>query len=64
MSRAVQAVSSQEGFGTYVGTFLVLALIAVTIVIMRMMSRSLKRMRANVEEHPENFGVGDEEPEE
>ena len=53
------AQSSNEGFGTYAGTFLVFALIAATVVIMRMMSRSLRRMRANVEQHPENFGKSD-----
>ena len=64
MSRTVEALSSQEGFGTYVGTIVVLLLIAVTIVIMRMMSRSLKRMRANVAEHPENFGIAEEDTDE
>ena len=52
---------SQEGFGTYAGTFLVLALIVATYFIMRFMSGSLKRLRSNVEQHPENFGKAEDD---
>jgi hypothetical protein len=45
------------GFGTFAGTILIVALIAASVVIFRMLNGSLKRMNRNVSEHPENFGI-------
>lgn len=56
---ATSSTEESTSFGTFAGTFLVLLLIAATVVIFRLMSGSLRRMRANVEEHPEHFGNPD-----
>lgn len=55
---ASQSTSGSSGtsFGTFAGTFLILGLIIATIVIFKMMSGSLKRMNANLAQHPEDFG--------
>lgn len=52
----LSAADDGTGFGTLWGTLLIVLLIGATILIFRMLSGSLKRMNANVREHPENFG--------